>query len=317
MASLHCPLHSDTIDSSMRTCFCYKKVSPEPPVLRDTFLCACNNRFSAPSDSAPFIVDPFYFVGQPNTDHNPLGRTVVSHCSSIFPELSAQPFIPFPPPQVCSAPTPGGGASLNSKPQCEPSPTPSTSDSYSQTTGAHITPDLRIPVPLVSSECETKPAFLIRRSGPVTTTVHRIPYNSPCSRSRKLYKITAFPTCPSCVRIQAIFAERPPRPSDWNPLLDASSRTLTFFCVHSNGKHQFNINPSTNIKDDFDMSCVDIPYRSFVRKLIDDHDGLFSRSDLDCGDVSRTLGTFSLPCVNPSFTTTIAYTISWGGKDKP
>ena len=48
----------------------------------------------------------------------------------------------------------------------------------------------------------------------------------------------------------------------------------------------FDINPFTNIKDDFDMSSIAIPYRPFVRKLIDDHDGLFSLSDLDCGDVS-------------------------------
>ena len=111
--------------------------------------------------------------------------------------------------------------------------------SYTQPIGGNITLDLRIPVPLVSSECDTTPAFLLRRSGPVTTSVHRIPYNSPCSQSRKLYKVTAFPTCPSCVRIQAIFAERPPRPSDWNPLPDASSRTLTYFCVHGNGKRHF------------------------------------------------------------------------------
>ena len=61
----------------------------------------------------------------------------------------------------------------------------------------------------------------------------------------------------------------------------------------------FDINPSTNIKDDFDMSSVAVPYRPFVLKLIHDHDGLFSRSDLDCGDVSRTLGTFSLPLCKP------------------
>ena len=47
------------------------------------------------------------------------------------------------------------------------------------------------------------------------------------------------------------------------------------------------------------MSSVAVPYRPFVRKLIDDHDGLFFRSDLDCGDVSRTLGTFSLPLCKP------------------
>ena len=61
----------------------------------------------------------------------------------------------------------------------------------------------------------------------------------------------------------------------------------------------FDINPSTNIKEDFDMSSVAVPYRPFVRKLIDDHDRLFSRSDLDCGDVSHTLGTFSLPLCKP------------------
>ena len=43
------------------------------------------------------------------------------------------------------------------------------------------------------------------------------------------------------------------------------------------------------------MDQVAPQYRKFVRALISKNEGLFSRSDLDCGDISQTLGTYSLP----------------------
>ena len=41
----------------------------------------------------------------------------------------------------------------------------------------------------------------------------------------------------------------------------------------------FDINPSSDIKKDFDMNSIPVAYRPFVRKLIDDHVSLFSCSD--------------------------------------
>ena len=61
----------------------------------------------------------------------------------------------------------------------------------------------------------------------------------------------------------------------------------------------FDVNLSSSIFDQFDIQSVPTAYRPFVRKLIEEHKSLFSKSDLDCGDVSRTLGTFSLPLKNP------------------
>ena len=239
MDSFRCPLHSNTSASSPNECYCYHRVSPEPLVLRDEFLCACDSNSTAPDTCFSFYADPFHFVGQPNLDGNPLGRTVAWQCSSIFPELSADNAFAFPPPvQPLVAEKAPALIPPSSQAPILPSPI-TTTDSYTQTTGGAITADLRIPVPLISLECYSKPAFLLWRSGPVTTSVHHIPYNSPCSRSRTLLKITAFPMCPSCVCIQAIFAERPPRPSYWTPLPDATSRTLTYFCIHSNGKCHF------------------------------------------------------------------------------
>ena len=230
------------------TLYCYRFRSIQllllPPCIPGPFgstrrVPLCLRRKFHSTCCSSFYADPFHFVGQPNLDGNPLGRTAAQQCSSIFPELLADNAFAFPPPVqplvAEKAPilvTPSEPAHVVLEPK-------TTTESYTQTIGGAITADLRIPVPLISSEGDSKPAFLLRRSGPVTTSVHRIPYNSACSRSCKLFKITAFPMCPSCVRIQAIFAERPPRPSDWTHLPDASSHTLTYFCVHGNGKRHF------------------------------------------------------------------------------
>ena len=135
-------------------------------------------------------------MGQPNLDGNPLSDTVARQCSSIFPELLADNAFAFPPPAVCSVVKKATVTLSPSESAPKPPAPPITTDSYTQTIGGAVTADLQIPVPLISSKCHTKPAFLLRRSGPVTTSVHRIPYNSPCSRSRKLFKVTVFPTCP-------------------------------------------------------------------------------------------------------------------------
>ena len=61
----------------------------------------------------------------------------------------------------------------------------------------------------------------------------------------------------------------------------------------------FDINPGPPLTEQFDFQSIAPQYRALVRKLIKDHISLFSTSDLDCGDVSMTLGTFSLPLRKP------------------
>ena len=70
-------------------------------------------------------------------------------------------------------------------------------------------------------------------------------------------------------------------------------------------KADFNLTPGTDVGIDFgpeksvweqyDPSQTPEAYAPFVERLIQQHESLFSRSDLDCGDISISLGTFSLP----------------------
>ena len=57
----------------------------------------------------------------------------------------------------------------------------------------------------------------------------------------------------------------------------------------------FDFSPPRTVWEQFDMDLVPPHYRKFVRRLISENEDLFSRSDLDCGDISQTLGTYSLP----------------------
>ena len=61
----------------------------------------------------------------------------------------------------------------------------------------------------------------------------------------------------------------------------------------------FDLEESVDVLDQFDMSLVRPQYRCFVRKLLSDHESLFAKSDLDCGNISLTLGTYSLPLKKP------------------
>ena len=61
----------------------------------------------------------------------------------------------------------------------------------------------------------------------------------------------------------------------------------------------FEVKPAVSPWEQFDMKSVSPQYRPFVRKLIEDHEELFATSDLDCGDISLTLGTYSLPLKKP------------------
>ena len=51
------------------------------------------------------------------------------------------------------------------------------------------------------------------------------------------------------------------------------------------------------------METVRPQYRKFVRMLITKHEDLFAKSDLDCGNILLTLGTYSLPLRKPLPTT--------------
>ena len=181
MDLFRCPLHYSFGASVSCECHCYKRDSPEPPVLRDEFLCACDKDSLVPESCDSFYSDPFHFIGQPNLDGDPLGHTVSRKCPSIFPEYSDEPNFALPPPGYTPAP-----AATPSAPVADTPASPRTKEVYTQTTKGSISEDLQIPVPLLSSECEIKPGYLLCRSGPVTTSVHRIPYNSPCSTSRAL-----------------------------------------------------------------------------------------------------------------------------------
>ena len=61
----------------------------------------------------------------------------------------------------------------------------------------------------------------------------------------------------------------------------------------------FDFSPPRSVWDQYDFGTVSPQYRPFVRKLIHEHEELFSTLDLDCGDISVTLGTYSLPLKKP------------------
>ena len=65
----------------------------------------------------------------------------------------------------------------------------------------------------------------------------------------------------------------------------------------------FDFGPPQSVWEQFDMETVRPQYRKFVRMLITKHEALFAKSDLDCGDISLTLGTYSLPLRKPLPTT--------------
>lgn len=61
----------------------------------------------------------------------------------------------------------------------------------------------------------------------------------------------------------------------------------------------FDFGPEVDIWEQFDLDAVAEEYRPLVKQLIEDHLPLFAKSDMDCGDISRTLGTYSLPLKKP------------------
>ena len=61
----------------------------------------------------------------------------------------------------------------------------------------------------------------------------------------------------------------------------------------------FDFSPPRTVWEQYDIHSIRPQYRPFVRKLLIDNESLFSTSDLDCGDISATLGTFTLPLKKP------------------
>ena len=61
----------------------------------------------------------------------------------------------------------------------------------------------------------------------------------------------------------------------------------------------FEIAPPRSVWEQFDFTSVPPQYRPFIRWLLQRHENLFSTSDLDCGDISATLGTYTLPLRKP------------------
>ena len=61
----------------------------------------------------------------------------------------------------------------------------------------------------------------------------------------------------------------------------------------------FDFEEALDVRSQFNMTKVRPQYRCFARKLLVDHEPLFSKSDLDCGNISLTLGTDSLPLRKP------------------
>ena len=57
----------------------------------------------------------------------------------------------------------------------------------------------------------------------------------------------------------------------------------------------FDFSPPSSCWEQFDINTIEPCYHPFIRALIDGNETLFSLSDLDCGDISLTLGTYSLP----------------------
>ena len=61
----------------------------------------------------------------------------------------------------------------------------------------------------------------------------------------------------------------------------------------------FSFDAPKTLWEQFDINIVPPRYRRFVRMLLSLHESLFAKSDLDCGNIATTLGTYCLPLKTP------------------